>query len=855
MTTMELEAGAVFGGDFTIVRPLRVGGMGAVYVAEQRSTGAKRALKLMQRELVTDPGLRERFEQEARIGATIESDHVVQVVAAGIDVATDVPWIAMELLEGMPLDEYLAHKGARPAGEVRFLFEQLCHALAAAHAKGVVHRDLKPANVFLCTPRIVGLSYVVKVLDFGIAKVLAEAQTARTAAVGTPMYMAPEQYEAGRVTPATDVWALGLIAFELLTGKSYWKGATNNPTPASIMYETCLGELSPASQRASDAGAKLPEGFDTWFGRCVERKPEARFADARAACDALAEVLGASAPPTEPLLAPPVSIRTPQTKAMTAAMTPPKTAAMTPPTAAMTTEAKGATVLSAPATAVAPRPGEGAPREKKSRTVAAAIYLAGAAIVATMILVAGLRKSDPPPDEPEAPAKHATPGSASAPHAVPTVEPHHFTTGSTVVIDGRTLHSTVPASARTETYVMLDVRGTDKAPGTSGPVHLALVLDRSGSMKGGRLDKAIAAAKTAIDRLRDGDHVTVVAFDQTADTIVPTTVLSAATRAAALEKVKKLTLGGDTCMSCGIATAVAALSSSTDTRRVLVLSDGAANVGVKDVAGFEKLAREAQKSDINITTIGVGDDYDPRALTALARESNGQHYYAENEAALPAIFDAQATAMANAVATATEVTLRLSPGVELLAVLDRAHRKEGSTVHVPLGQLVKDERKTVLLKVAVSPGSEATVPLCDVSVVYKDLLSGKDGSEKGALAIRTGAPGPVDAIVEARVHRSETAAALLEANKLFAEGKTKAADDVLAAQQKKLETKKKTWTVAPPAATAAPGVKKDLDDQAASVAAAQKGYNDATKSPAPAAAPPAKKAANKAAAEANAYGY
>src|SRR5205085_5897940 len=117
------------------------------------------------------------------------------------------------------------------------------------------------------------VSYVVKVLDFGIAKVLAEAKTARTAAVGTPLYMAPEQYEAGRVTPATDVWALGLIAFELLTGKSYWKGAAENPTPASIMYETCLGELSPPSQRAES----LPAGFDAWFSKCVERKPEARF--------------------------------------------------------------------------------------------------------------------------------------------------------------------------------------------------------------------------------------------------------------------------------------------------------------------------------------------------------------------------------------------------------------------------------------------------------------------------------------------------------------------------------------------------------------------------------------------------
>jgi Ca-activated chloride channel homolog len=845
MTTMELEAGAVFGGDFTIVRPLRVGGMGAVYVAEQRSTGAKRALKLMQRELVKDPGLRERFEQEARVGASIESDHVVQVVAAGIDVATDVPWIAMELLEGMPLDDYLKAKGARPAGEVRFLLEQFCHAIAAAHDKGIIHRDLKPANVFLCTPRIVGLSYVVKVLDFGIAKVLAEAKTARTAAVGTPLYMAPEQYEAGRVTPATDVWALGLIAFELLTGKSYWKGASDNPTPASIMYETCLGELSPASQR----GGEMPPGFDEWFGKCVDRKPENRFVDARAAMEALAPILGASTPPTDPLI-PSTSTRVAQTKPMTLAMTKDATAIAPAPLAA-----SGSERVPPNKTEIAAQPAIPAPAKNNSKRIAAAIYAVGGAIVATMIVLAMMKKDDtPPPEEPAKTAKQTPSAKPSATTA--TLEPHHFAAGNTVNVEGRTLHSAIPAGGRTETYLMLELRGKDAAPKTIVPVHLALVIDRSGSMKGGRLQKAIAGATTAIERLRDGDKVTVIAFDQTAETVVKTVALDPKSRVEALAAVKKLSLGGDTCMSCGITSAIAAVSTTSDTRRVLVLSDGAANFGVKDVAGLEKIAQEAQKQDINITTIGVGDDYDPRALTAIARESNGQHYYAENEAALPGIFDQQATALANAVATATEATIKLAPGVELITVMDRAHRKEGNVVKVPLGQLVRDEKKTVLIKVAVSPKEPGLVPLCDVDVTYRDLLDNKDGATHGTLGVVTGESTSVDAIVEARVRRSETAAALLEANKLFADGKAKEADKVLSTQQKKLADQKKKWEVAPPPApTTAANVKKDVDAQDDALASAKKGYGDAAGAPKPAAAAPAKKAANKAAAEANAYGY
>ncbi|MBI4953778.1 MAG: serine/threonine protein kinase, partial [Myxococcales bacterium] len=304
---LELVPGTVFGGDFRVVRLLGEGGMGAVYLAVQESTSTPRALKLMQRELVADPQMRERFEQEARLGSRIESDHVVQVVAAGVHAESGVPWIAMELLRGLPLDAYLGERGRLAPGEVRYLFEQLCHALGAAHARGIVHRDLKPANVFLTAPRVVGLAYVVKVLDFGIAKVLAEAKTTRTAAMGTPLYMAPEQYHVGTITPATDVWALGLIAFELLAGRSYWRAAEGpDATPAKLMYETCMGELGPASARAGELGleAALPEGFDAWFERAVCREPAGRFATARAACEALAPILGAAEAPRESLRVP-----------------------------------------------------------------------------------------------------------------------------------------------------------------------------------------------------------------------------------------------------------------------------------------------------------------------------------------------------------------------------------------------------------------------------------------------------------------------------------------------------------------------------------------------------------------------
>src|SRR5690606_32766264 len=155
-------------------------GMGEVYVAEQVSTGKRRALKVMKPELVSDSSLVARFEQEAKAGSKIASEHIVDVLGAGVDSDSKVPWIAMELLEGETLAAMLDKKGALSVGEVRVLFAQIGHALAAAHAAGVVHRDLKPENIFVAKVMQLGVSFKVKILDFGIAKLIEEAAVAGT---------------------------------------------------------------------------------------------------------------------------------------------------------------------------------------------------------------------------------------------------------------------------------------------------------------------------------------------------------------------------------------------------------------------------------------------------------------------------------------------------------------------------------------------------------------------------------------------------------------------------------------------------------------------------------------------------
>lgn len=296
----QFQQGSVFAGDFEVLRPLKEGGMGAVYIAKQLSTDKPRALKLMQPQLVREPRLRKRFQDEARVAARIKSRHVVEVIGAGVDDKTGLPWLAMELLEGRDLDARVRESGPLPPHEANEVFAQLCHAMGAAHAAGIVHRDLKPENIFLGEERQVGVPFMVKVLDFGIAKIRDDAQADRTnAPVGTATYMAPEQTTVDQeITPAADVWSIGLIAFFVLTGKQYWKSANQKPCNLhSVIAETAYTTLASASDRAQELGCTLPlpAGFDAWFGRCVVRELDRRYVNAAEAYQALGPILSAAA--------------------------------------------------------------------------------------------------------------------------------------------------------------------------------------------------------------------------------------------------------------------------------------------------------------------------------------------------------------------------------------------------------------------------------------------------------------------------------------------------------------------------------------------------------------------------------
>jgi serine/threonine-protein kinase len=260
---------------YQVVRQIGVGGMGEVLLATHLQLDQQVAIKLLKKELSTDTIAVERFLREARAAARIQSDHVVRV----FDVATmpdGRPYIVMEYLEG----EDLAHRldnGPLAAAEAVDYVLQACVAIAEAHRVGVIHRDLKPGNLFL-TRRRDG-SAMLKVVDFGISKMSSKAGRVEAALtttshmMGSPFYMSPEQLKGADVDVRTDVWALGLILFELLTAEG--------PFDAPTMPQMCMQIMSGPARSLSDVrpDIEFPAGLETIIERCLEKDVEARYAD------------------------------------------------------------------------------------------------------------------------------------------------------------------------------------------------------------------------------------------------------------------------------------------------------------------------------------------------------------------------------------------------------------------------------------------------------------------------------------------------------------------------------------------------------------------------------------------------
>ena len=271
-------------GTYELVEPLGRGGMGEVWRAEHRLLKRPAAIKVIrpQRMEGSTPAEREnlvaRFEREATTTASLRSPHTIDLYDFGIT-EDQAFYYVMELLEGVDLEQLIRAIGPLPPARAVFLLQQVCASLAEAHARGMVHRDLKPANIMVCR---MGLQTdFVKVLDFGLVRAVEDAEernrvdlTGADAIVGTPAFMAPEQAQSGAVDARSDVYALGCVAYWLVTGKLVFEQEKALP----MILDHLKTEPTPPSKRLERL---LPPGLEDLIMECLAKDPTQRPASAR----------------------------------------------------------------------------------------------------------------------------------------------------------------------------------------------------------------------------------------------------------------------------------------------------------------------------------------------------------------------------------------------------------------------------------------------------------------------------------------------------------------------------------------------------------------------------------------------
>jgi len=430
-----------------------------------------------------------------------------------------------------------------------------------------------------------------------------------------------------------------------------------------------------------------------------------------------------------------------------------------------------------------------------------------------------------------------------------------FVSGKTLMVEGRVGFKARQANQEQENFVFLDISAKNGALGQPSPLNLAIVLDRSGSMKGKRLENALSAARGMIERLRDGDVVSLVTYHNQAEERVASTEINGSSRFDVLRQLDGIVAQGDTCISCGLDAASQLLrrrSGMVD--QVLLLSDGEATSGIKEESEFRNLAARIHRQGATISTIGVDVDYNERVMSAIAEEANGRHHFVENAAKLISIFDEELKSLANTVADGAELTVSLAPGVRVLEVYDRSFRRQGDQLIVPIGAFSGGDERTFLMKVSVPAGAAGARPIVDVHLAYRDLVERRDGSCEGSLSHvlvdDASQVSPLDPLVANRVERSDTASTLADANKLWKEGKADQARHLLsqASEQKRVARAK---ILAAPFKSETKGsgdLAADFDRQERVLAQAEEGFA----TPPPGAAPsPAAAHKEKAAVKAN----
>jgi len=286
-------------------------------------------------------------------------------------------------------------------------------------------------------------------------------------------------------------------------------------------------------------------------------------------------------------------------------------------------------------------------------------------------------------------------------------------------------HSVLAANTKQTSYLRVGLQGFEStSESTRAPLNVAIVIDKSGSMSGEKIANARAAAKAALDALSPDDIVAVVAFDDTVQVLVPAT--KASDRATIVQGIDRLNAGGMTALFAGVVKGGAEVRkflSKERVNRVILLSDGQANVGYSSSASLGQLGAQLRKEGIAVTTLGLGLGYNEDLLVQLARESGGQHVFIEDHHQLAKVFREGFGGLASIVAQEVTITIKLADGVRAVRVLGKDAEIIGQTVTVQMAELYAGQLDDVLLEIEVPVTAPQSKQIASVDVTYHNAIT------------------------------------------------------------------------------------------------------------------------------------
>lgn len=403
------------------------------------------------------------------------------------------------------------------------------------------------------------------------------------------------------------------------------------------------------------------------------------------------------------------------------------------------------------------------------------------AVVAMLLiaaLVMGNREKEGIEPDPVPVTKVATPVD------LPQVPTTKADLNGTLSLKARLSNGYVLAGQSKEIYATFDTSAIDYQGAKRPALNVALVVDRSGSMSGEKFDQVKEAALRMVDRLEEGDRIALVSYGTDVTVDFPSAEINETNRIRLRSAIQRMAEGGGTNLSGGFQSGYSEVSrwkNSDFVNRVILMSDGHANVGMTSSSALTRLTRTSLENEISVTTVGVGLDYNEDLMTEMANTGAGNYYFIDDAKRIVSIFEEELRGLASTVARDAALLITLAPGVESAGVFGLNFKEESGKVIVPLAEFRSAETKSLLMKVRVSELlPEGTSPVLNVALSYQDVIHDKPVS--GLLELKvattsdaTKAAEVVDPSVVARVQQIEIANSMQEAMELYGSGKAEEA--------------------------------------------------------------------------------